>query len=308
MQFSNFNADPYGGDGPPPVMGGPYPFLNQRRMRGRGCFGCLRALLVVLVLGVLLFVGITYMLHTTLVAGPTTISVAAHPTLVISSTTYADNPLDVPFIHIHAGSTNNHVQILASRPLNLPIWFPVRYEASSDGKVLLLNLSEVSAQQVDITVPATSDLKIDTNSATVQIDGISGQMVVDANGGIVTITHCTITGPSLINNNSGGIKALQDTLSGQVTLSNNSGSTAFDGKIAPTGNYIVKSNGGPITVGLPGDATFHVDATTNNGSIISTYPGIRVQGAEIHADMGNPPRASLTMINNNGSITLSAQQ
>lgn len=282
--MSGMNDPSYGGQ--PQYYGSPNPFMRQRlnRRRGplRGChLGCLGTLIV---LAILLFAGYATFAHTWAIFGPTTIAVNAHPLLVIDSQQYAE--VDPPDISIHAGSDNSKMVFQVMSPGNIPLpWnFGIGgFQQNSDSSVIILNGDPVGGRKLDITVPANTDLKVTTNSANINVTGITGEMVFVANGGTITLTNCHVTGTSSLDDNNGAISVEQTTLDGQLTLRNNQGA---------------------IDAGFPQNANFHIDATTNSGSITSNYPGVQVQNKEIHADIGNPPRALVTLLTNAGNITL----
>src|SRR5579872_992834 len=268
----------------PPGQGNPFTRRASYRRRGRlrGCHvGCLVSLIVLIAL---LFGGYAAFAHTWAIFGPTTISVNAHPTLVINSQQYAE--IDPPVISIHAGTDNSKMifRVISPGNISLPWNFGIGgYQQNNDSSVIILNGDPVGGRKLDITVPANTDLKVTTNSADISVTGITGQMIFIANGGAITLTNCHVTGTSPLNDNAGAITVTQSTPDGQVTLNNNQGS---------------------IDVAFPQIANFHVNATTNSGSITSNYPGVQVQNKEIHADVGNPPRALVTLKTNAGNITL----
>jgi DUF4097 and DUF4098 domain-containing protein YvlB len=86
-------------------------------------------------------------------------------------------------------------------------------------------------------------------------------------------------------------------------------SITFVGSIGSSGNYEFSTNTGSVNVTLPGNATFHVDATTDTASISSNFPGVNVQkhnavSSEAHGDVGSSPNAQVTLKTNTGSIEL----
>jgi hypothetical protein len=310
MQFSDPNANLFG-DGTPygsPGASSPYgnmnmPYMGQtvRRRRRRGCLGCLILLLFV----VLLLAGIAFAWNITIIEGPTVIKVGAHPTLIIES---ASNPRSV--IHIHTGASGQ-IAIQPLRPLNLPFGPPETYQVSSDQQTIIYDLAPTLSGIFDITVPPQTDLKIDANDASVLIEGVSGQMALVTNSGLLTVQHCHVQGPSLLRNNSGVINVLHDQFSGSVDIDNNSGDLTFQGGLDAAGTYHFTENGGLLTVTLPVNSAAHIDASTPNGSIISSLPGTKVQqgasGSELHTDLGTAPRGQLTLYNNGARIMVNEQ-
>ena len=69
------------------------------------------------------------------------------------------------------------------------------------------------------------------------------------------------------------------------------------------------TNTGSVHVVLPLHTAFHVDARTDVGSITTNVPGVMVtrlnyMNSEAHGDVGNPPRGTIMLRSNLGSIYL----
>jgi len=291
---------------------GPYPYMGQAQYRRRG--SCLRSLFVFIIVVALLGVGGTFIARNTILVGPTTISVSAHPTLVIDSKANNGSTFtrDSTSIHIHAANTGNKIVLQAMNPYGIPLSLsvPIPYDRSSDGSTVIIDVDSLQSSRIDVTVPAATNLKSDTNSKNIEVDGVTGQMVLTSNSGSITVTNSTLSASSLLANNSGVINATQDTLSGPVTFNNNEGPITFNGSIDSSGVYQFQSNSGAINVTFPRNASFHLDATVNsanNASITTDFPGLSVKNAAIHANVGSPPRAQVTLYSNGGSIKLHAQ-
>ncbi len=285
----------------PPVHGNPS--IRQMPQRRRGPrLGCLISLIVLVAL---LFASYATFAHTWGIFGPTTIAIQAHPTLVINSQQFSE--VDLPTISIHAGTNNSKMifQVISPGNVSLPWNFGIGgFQQSSDSSVIILNGDPVGGRKLDITVPADTDLKVTTNSANINVAGITGLMTFISNADAITLTSCHVTGTSLLSDNTGAVTVTQSTLDGQVTLNNNQGPITFDSSIGSTGTYAFVSIQGTIDATFPQNASFHIDAVTNSGSITSDYTGIQVQNKEIHADVGHPPHALLSLKTNAGSITL----
>lgn len=299
--------DPTSSFSSPPVPGSP--FMRQRSNRRRGPrLGCLITLVVLIAL---VFVSYATFAHTWPIFGPTTVSVKAHPTLVINSQRYAQ--IDLPTIFIHAGTDNSKIlfQVISPGNVALPWNFGIDgFQQNSDSSVIILNGDPVGGRKLDVTVPANIDLKVNTNSANIDVTGITGQMTFITNSGAITLTHCHVTGTSLLHNNTGAITVTQSALDGQVTLSNNQGPITFNGSIGSAGTYAMANNQGSIDATLPQNSSFHIDVKTNSGSITSDYTGIQIPSGnkEAHVDVGNPPRALLSLNTNAGTIALHMQK
>lgn len=199
MQYFDNNAVPYGGN---PFGNTNASYTGQRRnfRRLRSCLGCLTVLLVVLIAGVL----ISTIFGLTLTGGPTVIQVASHPTLIVESEEYTDSVINRPVIHIHAGQ-DGQIVIQPHRPLGIPFGFPEVYQESSDHQTVIYNydLALNATGTFDIAVPSQTNLKVDTNSWSVQVEGITGQMILTSNSGNLTLNNCHLLNPSLVKSISG---------------------------------------------------------------------------------------------------------
>ncbi len=220
-----------------------------------------------------------------------TFSVGALPTIVIND--------DVGTIHVHTGGTNGNVLVQVTdvnRGLgNNPDNGQVSYNQNSASNTVTVNANSNSgffgsnSIDLDVTVPADSNLQVKTDTGEVDVSGITGQMS--------------------LSSNTGSIHAVQDSLTGQSILKTDTGSVTFDGTIDPKGSYQFETNTGSVDVTLPGNSSFHVDASTDTGSINSDFPGVSVQhgditGASAHSDVGNAPGATVTLKTDTGSISL----
>jgi len=289
-----------------------YPYV-RRRVR-RGCFSCLSTIVVlIIVAGV--SIGIFFAAtggnnpltfftanSSTQVSERTVISATTHPKIVLNNST--------GFVQVHAGSASNQIiaEVIGGSndfgDTSLP------YTRGSDGETITIDAGNVVDGTIDLTVPATSDLKIDTDG--IQVVGVRGQMSLTSPAGPITITQSNLTGKSMLDNNGGPIFAIQDMLIGNVTLSNNGGVITFSGTIAPNGKYTFDSNGSMVDVTLPATSSFHLDVTGNIDTFTSDFPGISMPnsdfgGGEIHTNVGTDPSATVTMDLNGGPVVLHKQ-
>src|SRR5215467_10178123 len=95
----------------------------------------------------------------------------------------------------------------------------------------------------------------------------------------------------------------------QSILKTDTGSVTFEGTIDPKGLYQFETNTGSVDVTLPGNSSFHLDASTDTGSINSDFPGVNVQhsnftGGNVNSDVGSSPGATVTLKTDTGSISL----
>jgi hypothetical protein len=180
-----------------------------------------------------------------LTGGPTVIQVASHPTLIVESEGHTDSVINRPVIHIHAGQ-DGQIVIQPHRPLGIPFGFPEVYQESGDHQTVIYNydLASNATGTFDIAVPSQTNLKVDTNSWSVQVEGITGQMILTSNTGNLTLKNCHLLNPSLVKSISGQTQITQDQFSALVTLGDTSAAIAFQGALAPRKTY----NDRPTTI------------------------------------------------------------
>jgi hypothetical protein len=150
-----------------------------------------------------------------------------------------------------------------------------------------INADIPNSQDLLVTVPTGTNLSLNAGSGTINVKGVDGQMTLVADDGT--------------------INASNDTLSGSSSLTTNSGEINFDGTISAGGNYQFITTSGTVTVALPTSPAFHVNATTNSGSI--NIPGVQNNSSVTHAT-GNvgtdsqAPGTNVTMKSDSGDINL----
>lgn len=278
----------------------------RRRSRGRGCLVGVLVLLVVVGLGIGLFIYAfkTYNFALTpytsngsqaQVSNMVTFTVSTQPTIIINNST--------GFVHIHAGKDATHVvagvvnpQFDSSSP---------SFTQSNGGSVLTYNEGDISGDGLDLTVPQTTNLQIDSDN--IEVIGVSGQMSLTAASGVIKVIESTLSGQSKLGSNGDPIFALEDSFNGQVTIDNNGGPITFSGVLAPNGKYTFDNNGGVIDITLPRNAVFHLDVTGIIDAFASDFPGIAgpdANSGEIHQDVGHAPSAVLSLSINGGPVIL----
>ena len=98
-----------------------------------------------------------------------------------------------------------------------------------------------------------------------------------------------------------------------LNLNSGSGNINFDGTFAPTGTTQFQTTNGDITVTVPSTSAFHLDASTNTGSINSDFPNVNIQdnssgsGQSVNAVVGGSSQsqvANVVIKSDNGDINL----
>ena len=221
-----------------------------------------------------------------------TFTMATYPTLVLNN--------DTGSVHVRAAPSGNVITVQATKHGNS--WsnlndVQVSYAQNTTTNTVTVNVDRVNTTSFftalsvdfDVTMPSAAALRLKTNTGSIDVSGVSGQMTLLSNTGSLQV--------------SGG------TVKGNTALIANTGSVTFNGAIAESGTYTFTTNTGSVNVTLPAESVFHVDATTATGSINTNFPGVVVQprqvtGADAHGNVGGSPQATITLGTSTGSINL----
>lgn len=254
------------------------------------------ALLFMLVFGGALFVlggiGLNVAGYTNSVTDTRNFTMATNPTLVLNN--------DTGSMHVRGLSGSNQIAIQTTRhsgPWGNVNDITVSYTQNSAANTLTVNVSRTNpggwfngmGVDFDITVPSTAALQLKTNTGSIDVNGVSGELV--------------------LTSNTGSVSASNGAASGHTQLKTNTGSVTFNGSIGTTGTYQFETNTGSINVTLPAESAFHVTAATDTGTITTNFVGVTVQhrqvvGADAQGDVGTSPQAEVSMRTNTGSINL----
>lgn len=210
---------------------------------------------------------------------------------------------DIGTIHVNQGGTGKEVTFQETRWNSNGGAFDdikVRYSQTSNSNTINVNVERSNVSNIntshwvdfDITIPGNTNLTLKTNTGSIAVTGISGQMNLTSNTGSITVV--------------GG----QSYLSGTSVLRTNSGSIDFSGTIDSHGTYSFLTNSGQVDVTLPKDPAFHVDAMNDQDSITIDFPGmttsLNATHYEVYGDVGNPSQAGarVILVSKTGSISL----
>jgi hypothetical protein len=148
-------------------------------------------------------------------------------------------------------------------------------------------IHDIDHVDFDITVPRNTDLRLTTKTGDIRVTGISGQMQLGSESGSLLVQKGILRGTSRLMTNAGAIN--------------------YHEAIDPHGTYTFVSTTGLISVILPGDASFHLDARTDRGTITTDFPGVMVThrtNSAIQSTVGKPPHARVRLRSDSGSIQL----
>ena len=219
-------------------------------------------------------------------------SVREHPRILVNN--------DFGSIHVKGESQGNEVSIQATQRNWILLGetaapAQIHYEQNKDDNSVTITVersgSGLSVTEIilNITVPWYSDVNLATKAGSIDVTTVTGQMSLHTNAGSITVRQSTLGGSSIVQTNAGSV--------------------SFEGAIDPQGAYQFMTNTGSVHVVLPLHTAFHVDARTDIGSITTNVPGVVVtrlnyMNSEAHGDIGNPPRGTITLRSNLGSIYL----
>jgi hypothetical protein len=222
---------------------------------------------------------------------PITYTVTEQPTIVINDPNGT--------VKVTEGQSNSDIIV---QPVNGNNFFgnpnnlPITSNQSSDGNTINVNAPGSGQGSVDlnVVVPQNANLQLITNSGDISVNGVDGQLT--------------------LTTNSGSINASNDVMSGQSTMKTNSGDITFNGTIGTTGTYQFLTNSGTVDLTVPSTPGFHLDASTNSGTINrNDLPGVNVQndnsgsGQKVNGDVGagsQSQAAKVTITTDNGDINL----
>src|SRR5262249_38941817 len=150
----------------------------------------------------------------------------------------------------------------------------------------------VSSSSVNllITVPPDTNLAIQVTTGDIQIDGVTGLMVVTGHDTTATLRNVVLADGS--------------------TLQVANGSVDMQGMLAPNATVDITVSTGDVRLQLPGDTATQLDARTNIGAIHvegwDTQPVHQNNiGATIKGPLGERPSGALYIRVDTGDITLS---
>jgi hypothetical protein len=141
----------------------------------------------------------------------------------------------------------------------------------------------ISTSWFPVTLISDSPLRL----RDIRVTGISGQMHLGSESGSILVQQGILRGTSWLRTNAGAIH--------------------YHEAIDPYGTYTFVSTIGSITVILPSDASFHLDARTDTGTITTDFPGVMVThrtNNAVHRTVGKPPYAKVKLRSAGGSIQL----
>jgi len=144
--------------------------------------------------------------------------------------------------------------------------------------------------ELHIAVPHVAVLNFTSKVGRIVIAGVSGIFQLHGNVGDITLNNVTFLSNSIIQTNSGNI--------------------TFTGRFGGVGAYSLITGTGDVTITLPANASFHLQAQTNNGTIRSQFVNIPASasvGDSVSAMIGSQPNAVIDIQVSSGDIAVNRQ-
>jgi hypothetical protein len=140
-----------------------------------------------------------------------------------------------------------------------------------------------------------SDLQgqIDLRTGSSRIEGQNLQGEINLSTGSSRIILEDVRGQLTAKTGSGRIEVSRAGLSGRSSLKTGSSSISFDGSLDALGSYTFLTGSGGITLRLPDEVAFSLDAKTGSGGVQNEFGG---------KEVGNGPRAPLKLRSGSGTI------
>lgn len=206
-------------------------------------------------------------------------------------------------IHIHRGS-DDQIRVAATRyaygmgtDLN-----GMQLRSDQAGNTVTLHADEGweafgnRGIDMDITVPATTDLVVQDVSGSVHVESVNGNFRVNTVSGEVQVQN--MSGTLNASTVSGSVELEHDQLQGPASLSTISGSVHFSGSLASGSSYSIDTVSGSIDMALPTNAAFQLSTRTTSGSVHNSFDSDTV---------GSAPYAIVSLHTVSGSMNITQQ-
>lgn len=157
----------------------------------------------------------------------------------------------------------------------------------------------IASVSLEIRTPPDTHLELHTGSGGLEVEGLSGPMVLDTGSGGIDVQD--VTGELEARAGSGGIEVTGSR--GPVSLETGSGGIDYEG--VPQGECRFTTGSGGIELTLPSDLSVWVDLSTGSGSIDVDY---EVEGEvsprKVQGVIGSGDQGTIYAHTGSGSISL----
>ena len=126
-------------------------------------------------------------------------------------------------------------------------------------------------------------IKVDTSGGGIEVTGGSGSLDGDTSGGSITVKN--FKGPASVSTSGGSITI--ENVAGKVK-GGTSGGSIHAALLSPVPDDVsLSTSGGRVTVNVPADAAFNLDAESSGGGVHCDLP-VTVQGQQEHNRLKGP--------------------
>lgn len=142
--------------------------------------------------------------------------------------------------------------------------------SDGSGRITIGKIAErVSARtgSGSIRIESSGPLHVETGSGSIRAAAANGSIEATAGSGSIEIGQ---TGPGAVDVSTGSGRITIRGAQGSVKASTGSGSISADGMVA--GDWNLNTSSGTVSLTLPPDAAFDLDARTSSGSVESDHP------------------------------------
>jgi hypothetical protein len=167
---------------------------------------------------------------------------------------------------------------------------------------------------VDVQVPPDTSVSVSTSNGHVEVVNVEGSVTVRttnaavATRGGVGVDVETSNGAVVLTRPTGSITVITSNAASDVLdareasarIETSNGSIGFSGRLA-AGSHAFTSSNAAITLRLPPDQGFTIDAATGNASATTDFPGLTSGGGSIQGSVGDGS-AQITARTANGQI------
>jgi DUF4097 and DUF4098 domain-containing protein YvlB len=178
-----------------------------------------------------------------------------------------------------------------------------------------------SGASATVEVPTGAVLDLRSSNGALKVVGLTGNVTgkssngaIHVKGGRGTLQLTTSNGPITIEgasgkldlNTSNGTITITGARAAELNAQTSNGRIRFSGTLAD-GEHVLHSSNGGLTVTLPADLHFRVDASTSNGHISSAFD-VKAKGTRtkthLRGAVGENPAVSLTLSTSNAGIEI----
>ena len=146
---------------------------------------------------------------------------------------------------------------------------------TGSGSITISDIAEVEADTGSGSITLENiggSVAADTGSGSIRADGVAGRFNADTGSGSVYLLQ---TAPGDVDVDTGSGSAELRGVVGAVSVDTGSGRIVVEGR--PEGRWTLDAGSGSVTVDLPDDAAFSLDAESHSGGIVVEHP-LTVEG------------------------------